>query len=71
MKAYELVNCWPHLQPFNFEGRAHDIDCPEDGAVVVLWEDANARITELEHELEMLVHPMDLAKFRANKDQPK
>lgn len=29
------------------------------------------RIAELEHELEMLVHPMDLAKFRAKKDQPK
>lgn len=29
------------------------------------------RIAGLEHELEMLVHPMDLAKFRAKKDKPK
>lgn len=51
MKTYRLVNCWPHLQPHNFEGRPYDVDCPEDGEVFVKAAEAEARITALQRQL--------------------
>lgn len=51
MKTYELVNCWPHLRPHNFEGRPFDMDCPEDGEIFVKESEASKRIAELESQV--------------------